>query len=574
VAYIAFKSKSAAETAASAAEARENVANEVLQRAFKETGIVPVGHSPNTLAFDGTRLWVANYDDNTVQAINPVTGLLKLTVKVGVGPSALTFDGTRLWVANAMSNTVQAINPNTGAPQNPIRVGVNPTALVFDGELLWVANSGLDSSDDEQNATVLQAIRPATGKVDKPTFDISNLLDLDYDGNVKRCLAFDGERIWVDDGGGVMGIDLATGANNFQSVEENIRNPDVMTFDGERLWIAGRDNHYLYYVEALNTSTGAVDISLPYKTGLLGAMAFDGMLVWIADSELRTVTAIDPTTNQISVPILVGKTPSALVFDGTSLWVANKDDNTVQKIDWSPGILFSPISVGNRPGALAFDGTQLWVANKGDNTIQAINTLDGKVIDTLTLAYTPTYLALDGKRLWVTQDDNTQIQEINLATKEVDRSIVVESDFALRGLTFDGTLLWGIVNELEVQGINPNTGRIEETREVIYGHTLGFDGATMWVLHSIPTSVLGELASFDGNREISFSSLPEVMVIDKTRAWIVIDNAVQAIDLNTGKAIGKPILIDKGSHSLAVDGTRLWIANSDQNTLQYLLIRE
>jgi hypothetical protein len=73
--------------------------------------IITAGSSPVTLAFDGTRIWVADAVDNNIQPIQVATGEFGASLPVGDSPSALLFDGARLWVANRGEATVQFIIP-------------------------------------------------------------------------------------------------------------------------------------------------------------------------------------------------------------------------------------------------------------------------------------------------------------------------------------------------------------------------------------------------------------------------------------------------------------------------------
>src|SRR3990170_806634 len=80
---------------------------------------------------------------------------------------------------------------------------------------------------------------------------------------------------------------------------------------------------------------------------------------------------------------VVGSGPSALVFDGVRLWVADSNDNTAQSIDIATGDVGKPISIGANPRALAFDGMRLWVANRDDNTVQSIQVTTGEANPTI-----------------------------------------------------------------------------------------------------------------------------------------------------------------------------------------------
>ena len=62
----------------------------VILRANATTGAyidqVPAGKSPVGLAFDGTNVWVTNYDDNTVMKLDGKTGKVLGTIPVGLNP--------------------------------------------------------------------------------------------------------------------------------------------------------------------------------------------------------------------------------------------------------------------------------------------------------------------------------------------------------------------------------------------------------------------------------------------------------------------------------------------------------
>ena len=70
---------------------------------------IDVDANPVALAWDGTSLWVACKDANTVQQISTETAEIQATVPVDDGPLALGWDGESLWVVTS-SDTLQRIN--------------------------------------------------------------------------------------------------------------------------------------------------------------------------------------------------------------------------------------------------------------------------------------------------------------------------------------------------------------------------------------------------------------------------------------------------------------------------------
>ena len=70
---------------------------------------ITVGSDPFGIASDGTDVWVANYNDNTVSELDASTGSVIDTIPVGSGPAGLCSHGTDAWVANSGSDTVSQL---------------------------------------------------------------------------------------------------------------------------------------------------------------------------------------------------------------------------------------------------------------------------------------------------------------------------------------------------------------------------------------------------------------------------------------------------------------------------------
>ena len=118
---------------------------------------VATGDHPNemVLTADGTRLFVANANVNTVSVIDTAAGRVVETLNTALYPDslegstpnslAISLDGTRLFVANADNNSIAAFDisrPGQSAPLGFIPVGWYPTSVRVsnDGETLYVAN--------------------------------------------------------------------------------------------------------------------------------------------------------------------------------------------------------------------------------------------------------------------------------------------------------------------------------------------------------------------------------------------------------------------------------------------------
>lgn len=165
---------------------------------------------PAAITIDGDRIWVGSTCPNggggwmgsvCFNSGNPVTGLTELKAATGApvrvlngsrygfaGPIAVAPDG-RLWVTNFDGDSVTVLNAATGAPAvNGATYGFSlPRGTVSDGTYAWVANTG-DNSVTELSATTGALIRALRGPR--------------YRFNDPGAIAADGHRIWVANSGG------------------------------------------------------------------------------------------------------------------------------------------------------------------------------------------------------------------------------------------------------------------------------------------------------------------------------------------------------------------------------------
>jgi len=66
--------------------------------------------TPTGLAWDGSRLWVADLESATLNAVDPSTGRIERTLEApGYQPLGLAWDGKALWVVDGAEKTAYAI---------------------------------------------------------------------------------------------------------------------------------------------------------------------------------------------------------------------------------------------------------------------------------------------------------------------------------------------------------------------------------------------------------------------------------------------------------------------------------
>jgi hypothetical protein len=158
----------------------DDTVTKVLASTGATVGVYTVGHSPVSIVFDGTNIWVANGGDSSVTKLLAATGATLGTYSAGGTPSTLAFDGADIWVTMANGTTVKKIAPSTGAVTATYTTGNSPEGMAFDGVHMWVANF------DDGTVTKLLASSGAT----LGTYAVSAQ---------PFALAFDGSNIWVAD---------------------------------------------------------------------------------------------------------------------------------------------------------------------------------------------------------------------------------------------------------------------------------------------------------------------------------------------------------------------------------------
>lgn len=142
-----------------------------------------LGGSPAGIAFDGQRIWTANFGGGgsvSIVSLNPVS----VTTVAGFGSSlvGIIYDGANMWVTNLGNNTISKLDSNGHILQSAL-VGSGPQYPAFDGTNIWVPNTLSHS------VTVVRATGPLSGTV------LATLTGNGLNGPVQA--AFDGERIMV-----------------------------------------------------------------------------------------------------------------------------------------------------------------------------------------------------------------------------------------------------------------------------------------------------------------------------------------------------------------------------------------
>jgi hypothetical protein len=144
-----------------------------------------VGMFPFGIAFDGQRIWTANFGSVCMVTLNPTA---VTTVTAGFNaPTGIVFDGSNIWVTDQSANTLLKLNSNASIAQT-INVGTLPYFPVFDGTNIWVPNF-------TSNSISVVRVKDAGGNPLASAFVLATLTGNGL--NTPLTAAFDGERIMV-----------------------------------------------------------------------------------------------------------------------------------------------------------------------------------------------------------------------------------------------------------------------------------------------------------------------------------------------------------------------------------------
>lgn len=191
------------------------------------------GDYPEGLAWDGNYLWVNNFTNGTVYAVDPADGRIVdrfAGFDYPAQPEGLTWDGEVFWSSDWATGTITRLRPTSAGMEvvaeheKPPGSG-KPVGLTWDGTHLWLACFGPEVNTKSE-----------LFQIDPDDFQVVKKLQLPIWW--VEDLAWDGERLWSVDWLFAIGfsIDPATGdtANTYRTPGPH---PVGMAWDGRYLWL-------------------------------------------------------------------------------------------------------------------------------------------------------------------------------------------------------------------------------------------------------------------------------------------------------------------------------------------------
>jgi YVTN family beta-propeller protein len=292
----------------------------------------------SSLALAGPKVYVGNFKDNTVSAIDTASGKVVATVPVAAGPHGMviTRDGRFVYVSGDGASQVSMIDTGTDTVVKTIEVGKSPhgLALTPDGRRMLVAVNG-----DSRVAVVDTATQTVMGSVEvgKP-----HTITIRPDGKVAYVSS------QVPGKFALVVIDLGKLAVTRTIPLEKTPRDLEFGAGGKALYytLAGQDA-----VIVLNPATNRVVAEIPTGVSPHYANVFAhtrfGMAVVQGPGELFMFDAVK---NKPAGSIAVGKQPHWMTVssDGKTAFVTNEGSNDLSIVDLKTRKV-ETIAVGNAP---------------------------------------------------------------------------------------------------------------------------------------------------------------------------------------------------------------------------------
>jgi DNA-binding SARP family transcriptional activator len=263
-----------------------------------------------------------------------------------------------------------------------VLVGRRPVALAIGHGSVWVANAddGTVSRIDPHRRELIRTIG-----IGAPAID----------------LAVGTDAVWVANGsdGTVSRIDpnadAVVATIDLRGSSELIWNPTyAVDADDDSVWIAAGPHHLLRIDPTTNEPSAVIDVGrVPV------GVAVNEEAVWVVTTAERALR-IERRTNTATTEVPIGWPPVALTAGKQAVWVSD-ERGQVWRINPDTGTVTQTTPVDGRLiGLCATDGA-VFAANNADGTVVQIDPQNGRVVGVLPVGHAPTDVACQDGTVWV-----------------------------------------------------------------------------------------------------------------------------------------------------------------------------
>jgi YVTN family beta-propeller protein len=316
------------------------VANNTLVRIDPEAdriaAVTKVGGGPESVAVGGETVWVYNWEDRTVSAIDATTNLVERTVSISGFPpfvpaNSIAADATGAWVLSHAAGKGALTHLRPGLRPREFAFAYDPVSIAVGEGAVWVAAKSIRGS-------FVLRIRPSTGSVLSTVALRGAAINPESQFRDVRSVAAGERGVWALQGGTIFRIDPATAR------------------------ITGRVNLPSREVAQVGAGNGAVwALVLSPTTG--------NQLVRVDPRTLRV-------TSRIRAPRIRGSASAEVSFSGDfalgdgDLWWNGGAAGTVWRVDPGSGRIESTIRItrpllsfaDSHPHGIAAGAGGVWVA--------------------------------------------------------------------------------------------------------------------------------------------------------------------------------------------------------------------
>ncbi|MDQ1582241.1 MAG: hypothetical protein QOF36_295 [Microbacteriaceae bacterium] len=184
---------------------------------------IPVQLHPTAMYLDGTTLYVANTNSDTVSVIDTKTGTVRQTIATqpwassttGYEPTAITMQGDHLLVSLGRANAIAVYTVNTKDPRDPASyIGLLPTdyfpenVSTVNGQIVVTNTRGIDARGPALTFDKGQGTTPATGHGTHSTTASLTRFTLPSDQQIQKDTA----KVFVQNGWDASSVKQAQGS--------------------------------------------------------------------------------------------------------------------------------------------------------------------------------------------------------------------------------------------------------------------------------------------------------------------------------------------------------------------------
>lgn len=217
---------------------------------------------PGSIVFGDSHIWMTNggntKNDSSVVELDPESGSLVRVIELPgpSNPEDLTIFGTRLWVTNSGNDTVEEFSASTGSLIRTLD-GSNyhfdePWGIASTGRDLWVSNAEGRYSMTEINGSTGALVRV----VKRTNAWLRNANQVNT-GASPSGLAVDGSDVWIANGANVVEVRASTGqlVRVVTSCDWVFQDSQNVVAGGQSIWASSLEAGV---VVQLNATTGQV----------------------------------------------------------------------------------------------------------------------------------------------------------------------------------------------------------------------------------------------------------------------------------------------------------------------------